>query len=218
MDCAGIFREKNVTLYGSSVLPRGLRVYESLPNVISFALPLPQAIVREVAEKGPTKTYFHHYRTCNAYIDHISYTLVLAIKAEGYDALYIPASQSVSEDGYHGLFPHKAAAVLCGLGGIGMNDLLVTRRYGAGVRLGTVMTDMPVVQAEAVENPCNGCGVCVRACPSGALFGKKWEAADSVEAMIDVRLCSAYMKKTYQGIGRGAVCGICMAACPSGRT
>ena len=31
-----------------------------------------------------------------------------------------------------------------------------------------------------------------------------------------MQLCSAYMKKTYREIGRGAVCGICMAACPVG--
>ena len=217
MDYTKIFREKGVTLYGSGVLPQGLRVYEALPNVISFALPLPRAIVQEVAETGPTKTYFHHYRTCNAYIDHISYALVLAIKAEAYDAAYIPASQSVSDDGYRGLFSHKAAAVLCGIGGIGMNDLLVTPRYGAGVRLGTVMTDMPVGRSAPVENPCSGCGKCVAACPSGALRGKKWEDAASLEDMMDVDLCSDYMKKTYQGIGRGAVCGICMAACPLGQ-
>jgi epoxyqueuosine reductase len=217
LDYVKIFREKNITLYGSDQLPQSLQVYETLPNVISFALPLPRAIVREIAENGPTKTYFHHYRTCNAYIDHVSYTLVLAIKAEGYDAVYIPASQSVSEDGYRGLFPHKAAAVLCGLGGIGMNDLLITPDYGASVRLGTVMTDLPVARTGKTENPCTGCAKCVSACPSGALFGKKWETGISVEEIIDVRLCSAHMKKAYKKIGRGAVCGICMAVCPVGR-
>lgn len=217
MDYAKIFREKNVTLYGSNRLPQNLQIYEALPNVIAFALPLPHAVIREVKKNGPTKTYFHHYRTCNAYIDHISYTLVLAIKAEGYDAVYIPASQSVSDDGYRGLFSHKAAAVLCGLGGIGMNDLLITQSYGAGVRLGTVMTDLPVVQTGRSESPCTGCAKCVAACPSGALRGKRWEEGISSADIIDVQLCSTHMKKAYKKIGRGAVCGICMAVCPVGR-
>ena len=205
-----------ITLYGSALLPFRQRVYEELPYVISFAVPLPRAVVREIAAEGPTKTYFHHYRTCNSYIDHVSYRLTLAIRKAGYDALYVPASQSVSKDGFQGLFPHKTAAVLCGLGGIGMNGLLVTAKYGAAVRLGTVMTDMPVPQAEQIENPCRRCGCCVRACPSGALYGTAWKDKTPVQDILDVQLCSAYMKKTYREIGRGAVCGICMAACPVG--
>lgn len=97
-----------------------------------------------------------------------------------------------------------------------MNGLLVTAKYGAAVRLGTVMTDMPVPQAEQIENPCRRCGCCVRACPSGALYGTAWKDKTPVQDILDVQLCSAYMKKTYREIGRGAVCGICMAACPVG--
>lgn len=195
-------------------MPEELQIYGALTNVISFALPLSETIVCEIAAKGPTKTYFHHYRTCNAYIDHISYALILGIKSEGYDALYVPASQSISEDGFSGLMSHKAAALLCGLGGIGLNDLLITPRYGAAVRLGTVMTNMPIEKNEPVKNPCTACGICVSACPCGALHGKEWRYGLARDKIIDVQLCSAYMKQTYRSIGRGAVCGICMAACP----
>lgn len=216
-DYNSFFSGNGVALFGAAALPERLNVYEKLTNIISFALPLPSAVVGEVAEKGPTKTYFHHYRTCNAYIDRVSFGLALGIKNSGYDAAYVPASQSVSEDGLAGILSHKAAALLCGLGGIGKNDLLVTPRYGAAVRLGTVMTDMPVELSAPIENPCTGCGKCVSACPCGALYGKAWREGIAREEIVDAKLCSAHMKKAYQSIGRGAVCGICMAVCPVGK-
>ncbi len=216
-DYQKLFAEKNVVLFGSNTLPEKLRVYPKLVNVISFALPLPEAVVEEVGRKGPTKTYFHHYRTCNAYIDHVAFAVTLGIKNAGYDAAYVPASQSVSEDGLCGLLSHKAAALLCGLGGIGQNDLLLTPEFGAAVRLGTVMTDMPVEPAQSVENPCTACGRCVEACPSGALMGRMWHPGATLDEIIDAAQCSAHMKKAYRRIGRGVVCGICMAACPVGR-
>ena len=81
-----------------------------------------------------------------------------------------------------------------------MNGLLVTAKYGAAVRLGAVMTDMPVPQAEQIENPCRRCGCCVRACPSGALYGTAWKDKTPVQDILDVQLCSAYMKKTYHWV------------------
>lgn len=211
-----ILEGRFISLYGSALLPEGLRVYDGLDYAISFAVPLPDAVVDAVAD-GPTKTYFHHYRTCNAFLDQTAFLLAQAIRREGYDAAYVPASQSVSDDGYRGLLPHKAVARLCGLGGIGDNDLFMTREYGCRVRLCTVLTDMPLETAKVRENPCLHCGMCVRACPSGALYGRAWSEGIDVREIVDVERCSRHMKKAYQGIGRGAVCGVCMAVCPVGK-
>ena len=216
MNYRKILEEKLVPLYGTARLPQGMEVYPGLRNVISFALPLPRTIIEGIRRHGPDKVYFHHYRTCNAYIDHVSFTLVLALEREGYGAVYVPASQSVSDDGLSGMLSHKAAAVLCGLGGIGQNDLLVTREYGCGVRLGTVMTDYPVEESGIIQNPCTNCGNCVKQCPSGALAGTEWSINTPLCDIIDAEKCSRYMKRAFQKIGWGAVCGICMAACPVG--
>ena len=209
-------KKNHITEYGTAVIPENMRPFNDLKYAVSFVVPLPNAIVKNIVT-GPTKIYFHHYRTINAYIDRVSIELCLTFREHGHDAAYIPASQSVSDDGYRGDFPHKTAAVMAGLGGIGKNVLFLSSRYGAAVRLGTVFTSAPLPENAPAQNPCKNCGRCVKACPSGALSGKSWQKNAPLSDMIDVSLCSHYMKTAYKDIGRGAVCGICFAVCPAGK-
>ena len=206
-----IFRKNNITEYGFCKIEDG--PFTGLKYAVSFCVPLPKSVIKEI-KNGPTKIYFHHYRTINAYIDRTSLEICLSARNAGYDAAYIPASQSTSEDGFSGDFPHKKAAVLAGLGGIGMNDLFLSSSFGPAVRLGTVFLNASLPEGKIAQNPCLNCKKCVLACPSGALKGTSFEDAQGVDDIIDVSLCSHYMKKSYQNIGRGSVCGICMAVCP----
>ena len=70
-----------------------------------------------------------------------------------------------------GLFPHKKAAVLAGLGFIGKNCLFISKDYGARVRLATVLTDLSLPQGSIMESGCENCDRCIRACECGALYG-----------------------------------------------
>ena len=64
-------------------------------------------------------------------------------------------------------------------------------------------------------SPCINCDKCVKACPSGAILGVSYYDGIKREEMFSPSVCSEYMKKAYQKIGRGAVCGICMQVCPA---
>lgn len=196
------------------VLPDDLK---DLRYGITVAVKLSDRIINEINDK-PTYTYFHHYRSVNTLIDQITLKTVLMLEEWGYNALAVPASQSIKELGeYRGLFQHKTAATKAGLGWIGKNGLLVTEKYGPRVRLGTVLTDFELDTGKPIEtSKCGNCTLCIKSCPAMALHGKLWEAGIERKEIVDAQACSEYMNKNFKHIGRGSVCGICIKVCPYG--
>lgn len=186
------------------------------PRALSIVVRLSDAIMDEVVDK-PTYTYFNHYRSVNALIDNILLRTGLMLQQAGFRYITVAASQSKPDSPFEGRYSHKKAAVCAGLGKIGRNSLFLHHRWGPRVRLGTLFTDYspgkepvegePVLSASQknLHAGCEGCRKCIELCPSGALSDKG----------VDAAVCSAWMKKEYQHIGRGSVCGICISCCPA---
>lgn len=185
-----------------------------LKYAVSIVVKLSDAIIDEI-DDAPTPTYFNHYRTVNAFIDRCLLEAGLFLQSKGYKYITVAASQSMPTTPFNGRYSHKEAAHKAGLGNIGKNDLFLHKEYGARVRLGTLFTDCEL-HGDGIlkENPCINCDKCVRACPSGAILGVSYYDGIKREEMFSPSVCSEYMKKAYQKIGRGAVCGICMQVCP----
>jgi epoxyqueuosine reductase QueG len=201
--------------YVEDVLPENLK---HLKTGISIAIRLSDEIISQI-EDLPTHTYFHHYRTVNAFIDQVTLKIALKLQNMGYLAMPIPASQSVNIDGkkYRGIFQHRTAATRAGIGWIGKNACLVTDEFGPRVRLGTVLTNMKVDYDEPITgSKCGDCKKCVETCPSLALRGGLWVPEMKREELVDARACSMHMHNHYQHIGRGVVCGLCIRVCPRG--
>ena len=94
-----------------------------------------------------------------------------------FDAIYRGVKNETQMD-------FSEAAVLCGLGEIGLHGALLTDEFGPFVRCCFVLTDMeleasPVKQAHL----CDGCGKCVKACPGKAI---------APDGTLDVWQCSVY--------------------------
>ena len=112
------------------------------------------------------------------------------------------------------VLPHKKIAMLAGMGWIGKNNLLVTRKYGSALCMCSVLTDMPInAENKALIMPeCGECTVCMDNCPCGAIHGTCWEPGMDRNLIVDVNQCSTclkclmtcpwtlrYMKKIYEG-------------------
>ena len=188
---------------------------KGLDYAVTVVLKLSEYVISQINEK-PTHAYFHHYRTVNAAIDNIILRTGLQIEAVGYRYFPVAASQSVK--GLQGLYSHKTAARMAGLGFIGRNALFISNQFGCGVRLGTIFTDMPLLIEEISEpKSCGECNACVVACPAMAIKGVDFSPEIGRDAMLDALACSHYMKDKFQDIGRGSVCGICIKVCKYGK-
>ncbi len=188
--------------------------FPKLDNAVSIVMHLSEAVVNGI-EDAPTHTYFHHYRTMNAYIDSVTNCLVLYLQELGFNAAAIPSSQSIN--GLQGLYSHKKCAVRAGLGQIGKSALFLSYKFGPRVRLGTVFTDAPLeTKCCAAKDICGACNICSQKCGAMAIKNVAYCEGMRREDIFDARACSDYMKDKFKNIGRGAVCGVCMRVCPKG--
>ena len=190
-----------------------------LNNAVSIVVNLSDAIMDEVTT-APTHTYFNHYRTVNFFIDQSLLQAGLLLQKNGYKYITVAASQSINDEGwnYKGRFSHKEIARKSGLGVIGNSCLFLHKDFGARVRLGTIFTDCNFESPkELAQDVCNGCNICKKVCPSGAISGKSWHEGLTREEFFNADKCSNHMKQAYKKIGRGAVCGLCISHCPASK-
>jgi epoxyqueuosine reductase len=63
----------------------------------------------------------------------------------------------------------REAAARSGVGFYGKNTLLITRRHGSWVVLGTLVSDVELEPTPPLDLDCGDCRLCIDACPTGAL-------------------------------------------------
>lgn len=178
---------------------------ERCPRAVCMAVRLSQGVLEEIAT-APTRLYFHHYRTANAVLDQLAFRLARFIEQQGFRALAIPASQIVDWQNQKAHLSHKHAALRAGIGWIGRNNLLVTEKLGAQVRLVTILTDMPLATDSPSENRCGSCRLCAAVCPAGAIR--------ETPAEFDHRGCFEKLKEFQKlRLVDQYICGVCVNVC-----
>lgn len=184
-------------------------------KAVVLAVYFPAEVVNELAE-GPTHTYLYFYKVVNARLDDLALRVTNYLMQQGYRAFPIPASQRVTEDKLAGIFSHRLAASLAGLGWIGKNCALVNPEVGPRLRLVTILTDAPLPADQPIANRCGRCSACIDACPAQALAGGEVILEDPLEKRFKASACDIYLGKVRAAFGK-RICGKCLAVCPRGQ-
>jgi len=178
---------------------------KDLESAICLGVRLSAAILSEII-KAPTRLYFHHYRTVNAYLDQAALKVANFIQRKGFRALPIPASIILNWENQTAHLSHKKLGVLAGLGWIGRNNLLVNEKIGSQMRLATILTDLPIKTDKPSGKDCGACCLCVKACPAQAI---KESPVD-----FDHIKCFEKLKEFQrQKLVDQYICGVCVNIC-----
>jgi len=111
----------------------------------------------------------------------------------------------------------REAAVRSGVGFYGKNTMLITRRFGSWVVLGTLVTDRELEPTPPLGADCGSCTLCIDACPTGAL---------DEPGVLDATRCLSYWTQSSEpfpeeyreALGdRVYGCDICQDVCPWNR-
>jgi epoxyqueuosine reductase len=146
-------------------------------------------------------TWADRYETLRERLDALGRAL------EGSYRVFVDANQHVDRE----------AAARSGVGFYGKNTMLITRRHGSWVVLGTLVTDVELEQTPALEADCGSCRLCIDACPTGAL---------DEPGALDATKCLSYWTQAPESIPSpyraelGAQvygCDICQDVCPWNR-
>jgi epoxyqueuosine reductase len=149
----------------------------------------------------PRYTWFDAYAQLREKLD------VLGRKLGGNYRVLVDANQHVDRE----------AAARSGVGFYGKNTLLITRRHGSWVVLGTLVTDAELESTPPLGLDCGECRLCIDACPTGAL---------DEPGMLDSTRCLSYWTQAsapppveYRPELGAQVygCDICQDVCPWNR-
>jgi len=146
-------------------------------------------------------TWFDAYERLREQLD------ALGRRIGGSYRVFVDANQHVDRE----------AAARSGVGFYGKNTMLITRRHGSWVVLGTLVTDVELEPTAPLTTTCGDCRICIDACPTGALDDP---------GTLDATKCLSYWTQApapipveyREALGAQVYgCDICQDVCPWNR-
>ena len=201
-----------------STTEQGGQFLARFPRAVSHGFVLIDGIVDTLVDHQNIAVlhnyWYYVYRTVNPQLDSISLMLAQVLDEAGFQAFIVPSSQTVDRARLTGVFSHKLAAHLAGLGWIGKSALLITPEHGPRVRWGTVLTDAPLETGIPMDEMCHDCSACVKGCPAHAFTGQAFDKPKSRSEIFAAEACDHYLSRR-EDLHRA--CGMCVYVCPFGR-
>ena len=224
-----------------SEAPQGYRPHDLLRgarSVISFAARVPVGTLLT----APNYSFLQFgWLRLNEILNLAAYRTAVFLEDRGFISMPMPAARDEGtprilreepepEIRYMGSFSERHAAELAGLGQIGLSGCLITREFGANVRLGSVLTtaalpsDPPCEERLCVPEKCGY--LCMRICPweaiskegslshfrcAGKRSGHDIGYYKKVSSLPDLLFSSKAMAYTDAG---PTTCAICQIRCP----
>ncbi len=150
----------------------------SANSVISFAVSLDTDLARDFISKKEWKAHCDDRKKIAQKLYRIGDALVAKLRSEGHEAVNVDLNNNyrpednaadVSEmTEFHPEFSHRYAALAAGVGRLGLSGNLLTRKYGALVELGSVLTNATLAPDSTIadeDHPCDKCKMCSLVCP-----------------------------------------------------
>lgn len=141
-------------------------------------------------------------RDYHLYFSQLFEGLIPKLKKEFPDGTFVGFSD-------HSPIDEVRAAAASGLGIIGKNHLLITKKYSSFVFIGSVITDIPCESFYEEPKECEGCGKCTSACPCGLDAEKCISALSQKKGEL-----SEYEASSLISSGTAWGCDKCQLVCP----
>jgi len=195
--------------------PEGRRPTDILPtarSVIVGAVHILDSVCDDLPETR--YEYTNQFYVLNGTLGSLSTRVARLLEDNGYRAIPIPAAYPRVNKELMGVFSHRHAAVLAGLGEIGFSNLLITPQFGARVRLVSIITEVPLEPDQPYDKSLcrkwqKECGkACLTSCPVEAI---------SPDGKVNKDLCLRYQEQIMPWSAVELRCGMCLGMCPIGK-
>ncbi len=160
------------------------------------------------------------YDIVNDRLNAIALILANHLEDLGYPSLFFPATYGALSDRMAqlpGMFSQRHAAVRAGLGEFGLNNVIVTERYGPRIRFNSVISTAPLDPSPLLSvKVCPGasCEICLAECPAQAISVLPEAGEDSVWLHPVSRTDWGTCRRSREAL---ACTGRCLRVCPIGR-
>ena len=151
----GLFADMRFTMAQPEVSCHPERLLPDARTVVSAAL----CYYAPAPTTGPGEGRLPRYTWHDAYAELRGRLDALGRRLGGAYRVLVDANQHVDREG----------AVRAGIGFYGKNTMLITRRHGSWVVLGTLVTEVEIEPSAGLDADCGECRLCIEACPTDAL-------------------------------------------------
>jgi epoxyqueuosine reductase len=199
----GLFADMRFTMAQPETSCHPETLLEGARTVVSAAL----CYYAPEPEQPPMHGRLPRYTWSDGYAELREKLDALGRRLGGRYRVLVDANQHVDREG----------AARSGVGFYGKNTLLITRRHGSWVVLGTLVTNVEIEPSPPLSLDCGSCRLCIDACPTGALDDP---------GVLDATRCLSYWTQASEPIpeeyraplgNQVYGCDICQDVCPWNR-